>query len=99
MDNKKLYHNAMEDLVEQEYERNKSKLGCCPCNRCRNDIIAYALNKLPTKYVVSHEGELYSKVDTVVHVQLETDIFRLLAQGAKLIGEHPRHTESDTQND
>ena len=87
----KMYHNAMEELVEEEFDRSKKSLDCCQCDRCRNDIIAYALNKLPTKYVVTHEGALYSKVDTVVHVQLQTDIISALTQGAGIVKASPRH--------
>lgn len=89
--NKKLYHNAMEERVEEEFDRNKDSLNCCQCERCRNDIIAFALNKLPTKYVVTPEGALYSKVDTVVHIQMHTDILSALTQGAEMVKRHPRH--------
>lgn len=81
----------MEELVEEEYERDKESLGCCQCERCRGDIIAYALNKLPTKYVVSVQGALYSKVDTVIHVQMATDILSALTQAAEIVKKFPRH--------
>ena len=89
--NNKLYHNAMEELVEEEFDRSKDSLECCQCPRCRGDIIAYALNKLPTKYVVTTQGALYSKVDTVVHVQMQTDILSALTQGAEIVRKFPRH--------
>ena len=87
----KLYFNAMEELVEEEYDRSIDKLDCCKCERCRNDTIAYALNLLPTKYVVTHQGALYSKVATVVHVQMQTDILSALTQGAEIVKKFPRH--------
>ena len=47
------YKNMMENLVEDEYGRAASSLGCSTCDICRSDIIAYALNLLPPKYVVT----------------------------------------------
>ena len=32
------------------------------CHICRMDIAAYALNHLPSKYVVTRKGEVYSKL-------------------------------------
>ena len=55
------YKNIMENLVEDEFERAKGSLNCCTCEACRNDIIAYALNQLPPKYVATRKGEVYSR--------------------------------------
>lgn len=90
MDSNKLYYNIMEEIVEMEYTRNKSVLDCCECNRCKNDIIAYTLSNISPKYVVSHEGELYSKI-SAIHTQVQTDITRLLIQAARIVKENPRH--------
>lgn len=90
MDENKLYHNIMEEIVEFEYARNKDVLDCCACNRCKNDIIAYVLSNITPKYVVSHEGELFSKI-SAVHIQVQTDITRLLLQAAHIVKENPRH--------
>ena len=39
----KLYHNIMEDLVEEYYDDIASRQNICTCERCRNDTVALAL--------------------------------------------------------
>jgi len=84
------YKNIMETLVEEEYERASSSLGCCTCELCRNDIIAYALNQLPPKYVATRKGEVYSKT-FILRNQHRTDIMAALAKAAGIVRESPRH--------
>lgn len=84
------YRNVMETIVEEEYSKVASSLGCCRCDVCRNDIIAYALNQLPAKYVATREGEVYSKT-YILRSQHMTDIIAALTKAAKVVNEHPRH--------
>ena len=62
----------------------------CTCEACRNDIIAYALNQLPPKYVATRKGEVYSKT-FILRNQHYADIMAALAKGAKVVSDHPRH--------
>ena len=82
--------NMMESLVQLKLDEVIDALDCCKCERCRMDIASYALNQLPPKYVVTAEGTVYSKLDTL-SVQYETDMLNALFQGAKLVSENPRH--------
>lgn len=84
------YRNIMEALVEEEFDRAVGSLDCCHCEACRNDIIAYALNQLPPKYVATHRGEVYSKT-FILRNQHYADIMAALAKGAKLVKDNPRH--------
>lgn len=90
MKSPKAYYNILEEIVEMEYDRNEKSLDCCHCERCKNDIIAYSLSNVTPKYVVSHEGELFSKI-SALHTQVQTDIIRLLIQAAQIVKENPRH--------
>lgn len=85
-----LWYNVMERLIEEKYEDMKEHLNCCTCERCRADIIAFALNKLPPKYVVTSEGETYAKL-YILKNQNDMDMMSALAMGAKVVSEHPRH--------
>ena len=85
-----MWHNVMEDIAVGKYEDMKENLHCCTCERCRADIIAFALNRLPTKYVVTKEGEAYSKI-YVLKSQNDMDVMTALAMGARLVNENPRH--------
>lgn len=84
------YRNIMEMLVEEEFDRAKHSLDCCTCDECRNDIIAFALNQLPPKYVVTKKGEIYSKT-YILRNQHYADIMAALAKGANLVRDKPRH--------
>ena len=69
------YKNIMEDLVLEEFENAAQTLGCCTCEDCRNDIIAYALNQLPPKYVAkSHFLKDVLITETMLAVSRQDDL-------------------------
>lgn len=84
------YKNVMEDLIVEEYESLQPTLDCCTCEACRNDMIAYALNQLPPKYVATRRGEVYSKT-FILRNQHRTDIMAALTKAASVVKENPRH--------
>lgn len=84
------YKNMMEILVENKFDDIIDTFDCCQCKQCRDDIIAFSLNRLPPKYVVTREGEAYSKV-YALGLQHDADIVSALTLGAKVVREHPRH--------
>lgn len=86
----KAYKNVMELLVEDRIDEILKSLDCCKCEQCRSDIIAYALNQLPPKYVVTPSGEAYSKTFSL-GVQHATDIATAITQGATIVSQNPRH--------
>ncbi|QAT41810.1 late competence development ComFB family protein [Aminipila luticellarii] len=82
--------NIMESIVLQKLDETIDKLGCCTCDECRLDIASYALNLLPPKYVVTYEGEMYSKLDTL-SLQYEADLLSALSQAAQVVSQNCRH--------
>ncbi len=62
----------------------------CTCETCLLDIKAYALNNLEPQYVVTDEGELWSKIDEM-YVQYEADIMKALIDAIKVVNESKRH--------
>lgn len=85
-----ILRNVMEDAVNKKLDEMMDDLGCCKCKYCRLDITAYALNRLPAKYVVTHKGRLISKLD-IMEKQFDTDLVAVIAKGAEVVKEHPRH--------
>lgn len=84
-------HNYMEDLVwEKLDELLKDYPDVCDCPQCRKDMATYALNHLPPRYISSHHGELYSRLDQW-KVQFSADLIMVLLKAIKLISENPRH--------
>ena len=86
-----LFQNLMETLVFEKLD-SMMELSTCKCEKCRLDIAADALNHLPSKFVVTHKGSLYSKLEAH-NLQHETDIVTALLRSIKKINENPRHEE------
>lgn len=85
------YKNLMETLVEEKYDELDLSVEYCRCEQCRNDVIAYALNQLPAKYVVTHQGEMYSKLQ-FLSTQYKMDIVSAIVHGSEIVGRHPSHS-------
>lgn len=63
----------------------------CKCEKCKADIIAFALNRLPPRYYVSLKGE----VMTHFEAQMVPDRARVLSEvvsAAQIIAAYPSHT-------
>lgn len=56
--------NVMESVVRARLEFLLQDTDCCKCDKCMDDMMALALNALKPKYVNSHKGELFSRLDT-----------------------------------
>ena len=85
------YKNYMEDAVVEELNGVLDELGgFCKCEVCREDMVAWVLNRLPAKYVVTTLGHVYTKMNQI-KVQAKADIVVQLMQAAKVVKEKPRH--------
>ena len=56
----------------------------------REDILALALNNLPTKYVTSGEGMMYAQIIETFKTQYETDVLSSLTRAAITVKNKPR---------
>jgi len=86
--------NYMEDRVVEMLPIVSKNMEICKCERCQMDILAYALNNLPPRYVVTRTGHLYSKLEAM-YSQFDADIVTAVTNGAKIIGSNPRHDIDD----
>ena len=86
----KRYVNMMEAIVEEELAVLGDSLDCCMCPKCKSDIIAYALNHLPPRYVATQAGGAISKADSS-RIQHVTDVRTAVVQAAQMVRENPRH--------
>lgn len=86
----KKYVNVMETIVEEALDSMSDILDCCLCEQCRNDIAAYTLNHLPTRYVVTRSGEIISKAENM-RSQHFADVRTNIIRAAQIISKHPRH--------
>lgn len=83
--------NYMEKLVEDEMESYLATLkGICLCDRCKKDIMAYALNNLPPKYVVTEKGYIYEKIDEM-RQQFKVDVLLYVVKAVEIVSKNPNH--------
>jgi len=81
----------MEKLVIDELQGVLAQVeGSCSCEKCRQDMVAWALNRLPPKYVVTDLGYVYTNLNQI-KVQARVDIVTKLTEAAQLVKEKPRH--------
>lgn len=82
--------NLNEDIVAREYERLVPTIdGFCGCPTCRDDVMVYALNRLPPHYVTQHRGAV------VQHLRMQkdqnvADVAVALMHGFSVVKDSPR---------
>lgn len=87
--------NVMEILVDETIDEIlRANKDICACDRCRLDMSAVALNKLPTIYVVTTEGEVLKRTNSLKQ-QFKVDIIRALTEALDVVRKHPHHTKGD----
>ncbi|MDR0874710.1 MAG: late competence development ComFB family protein [Clostridiales Family XIII bacterium] len=56
----------------------------------REDVLALALNQLPTKYVTGAGGKLYAELINTYKIQYETDVISSLTKASMKVKNRPR---------
>ncbi len=82
--------NFMEEAVIHKTNDVLKIMNICKCEKCKLDIIAIALNDLPSKYVVTQIGELYMKVGELAQ-QFEVDIETAIVKAVVQVSKNPKH--------
>lgn len=87
--------NMTEEVVMKKIDSLIDTLNCCKCEQCRLDIASYALNRLPAKYVVTTQGELLSKLDSL-EPQYDATVTTVIIQGSMVVNMYPHHKISES---
>ena len=83
--------NYMEEVVQDELEQLLAERDdVCKCQKCRFDMMVWALNRLPPKYVITDRGRLYTKLKEQ-EVQFKADVVQELTLAIDVIKKHPNH--------
>lgn len=84
--------NYMEKLVEDEMDSylGENSKEMCLCERCKKDIMAYTLNQLPPKYIVSEKGYIYERIGEMKQ-QFKVDVLKAVIKAVNIVSEHPSH--------
>ncbi len=89
--------NVMEEIVDSMIEKYAQMFDVCKCPRCKADVKAYALTKLPSKYVVLTKSTR-SPMMHYYSARFETQIKNQIIVACNLIKDHPRHTAEFRKN-
>lgn len=87
--------NAVEDHAVEAYDHLVGHFpDFCGCETCRLDVLVYALNRLPPRYVVGRAGSV------VTDVNLDKDQNRAaidvaVMEGIRKVNLAPRHERPD----
>jgi competence protein ComFB len=83
--------NIAEQLVWQEVDAVlEQKTDACKCNKCRADIAAYALNKVKPHYVVSRQGEVLARTQSLQNVH-RVGLLVAITEAVEIVAANPRH--------
>lgn len=81
--------NVMEELVIEKLDATLSRFNCCKCNKCKKDIAAVALNRLPSRYMVMRENDTQKK--KAEEEKYSSDVIGALIQAILAVKKEPRH--------
>jgi competence protein ComFB len=82
--------NLAEIVAEREYDRLRASFpDFCGCEACRDDVIVYALNRIPPRYVTQRRGAVlqHLRMDKEQEV---ADISVALMEGFRRVMRSPR---------
>ena len=75
---------TLDELLEDPAHRSENFT-----EKIKMDILAYTLNHLPPRYVVTEKGHLYTRLDELKQ-QFRTDILVELSKAIKHVKANPR---------
>ena len=84
--------NLTEMLVREKAKEVMDRLGVCDCAICTQDVLALAMNSLPSKYVTTDSGRQHLLLE-IYKKQAETDIIAALTRAGVRVKVSPRHGE------
>ena len=85
--------NYMEEVVLQKIDSVIARYPyCCKCEQCRLDIAALALNNLPPRYVSTHKGDIFVRIQEM-EGKNDVDVIQAIAKAIEIVGKNPRHEQ------
>ncbi|MFS0688529.1 late competence development ComFB family protein [Sporosarcina sp. 179-K 8C2 HS] len=84
-------YNVMEEVVQgvlQQYEKELHLT--CNCVRCKEDIMAIALNEIKPRYIVNSKLSPYIRAEHVADRQGATNILSTVVKAARIVSTNPR---------
>lgn len=82
--------NIMEDIVKSTIDEVLENYDCCKCEKCKSDMITYALNKLPPRYVINNDGEAMARF-ALSRSQEQAEVLTAIVKAIQVVSNNPRH--------
>ncbi len=82
--------NVVEIIARENVIAMMDRIEMCTCSKCICDVLALALNSLPTKYVTSDAGKQYIQLESYKK-QFETDVEIALMKACLTVQAAPNH--------
>ena len=83
--------NYMEDITRRNIdEQFETREDICKCDRCKMDILAYSLNNLPARYVVTDRGHIFTNLKEM-EMHFMADVTREVFKAVEFVKAHKRH--------
>lgn len=83
-------YNVVEIIANETISDVMERMDMCTCVQCTGDVLALALNSLPTKYVTSDAGKQYIQL-SAFKKQFETDVEIALMKACMTVKAAPNH--------
>ncbi len=92
-----MIHNKVEEHVQEAYAALKQHFaGFCGCEICHADVLVYALNRLPARYVASLEGTVITELN-LDKQQNRAAIEVAVMDGIRRVMDSPRCNKAGTR--
>lgn len=89
--------NLMEETVLNKIDQLWSKTKYCKCDRCRMDVAAYALNRLPAQYVQSLKGKVLYRFEEN-QIQRDIEVTVAVSQGIEVVEKAPHKNANQSDS-
>lgn len=87
--------NLMEETVLEKIDSIwKEENRFCKCDKCKYDIAAFALNRLPARYVSTLAGAMLHKFESQT-TQTDAEITAVVYRAIQVIGEEPHKNSKE----
>jgi len=86
------FRNYSEELVEKIlFQVLENYPHICKCEKCITDMMAFSLNIVKPKYVVSEEGAIYTKALNEANKQELISATATIINAVELVSKNPKH--------
>ncbi len=85
-------YNYLEDIITikiQQILANKESV--CRCDKCLDDMLAYAINGLPAVSYVTSDGGIHRQVQNLTNDALKIEVATRCVKAVDIVSRNPKH--------